>query len=303
MSSSEEYDLVPEPIAWDESDDGNAEEFPTMKEGSFVIKGELIKDPFAPDSDEEEPVKPTVLKVEDEPKKRGRKASNDKPNDKTKTKNKSNDKSKTKSKDATSKPKKSKIKSNHEYRDNLPTKSSLIPIQFNVQLSETPSESIIEELNNSNNYFKTAIETTDVLFESCDWIQTDKFMDELENFRVALKTHKIIMKGNVYALVRHMDEGVMLVENAVIKTSACKCTFTTCSFNISIKAEKKEGAKKLTEAEKLELFKEYYTESKELPQSNTVYKEFKIGQFYAGAIKNKTLVTQIEDIVKEVDDK
>ena len=47
------------------------------------------------------------------------------------------------------------------------------------------------------------------------------------------------------------------------------------------------------------LFKEYYEENHKLPDKKEVYKEFKVGQFYESAMKNKDMVTQIDEIINE----
>lgn len=207
------------------------------------------------------------------------------------------------SKEAVSKKPIKKFSANLECLHGIDTDSTLVPVQVHLVLNNTVESEEVENINAELKYVSISADSTDVLISIDNFVDAQAFVLDIEKLRCELKARKVSMKGNVFVMYRRHDneEKINVLENGYIKVSAKKVCFETCSFNITVKNAKKEGGKKYTEAEKMELFKEFYESEGRLPSKEDVYKEFKVGAFYNTAIKNKNTFEQLESIVKDVD--
>lgn len=172
-------------------------------------------------------------------------------------------------------------------------------IQQQIQFGTSLTEQQIEQIGQFTDriVFENDNSSARILFN--DWEPCSRIIDAVEAIRSICKRDKVAIKGNVYMIQR--DSNVAEITTGVIKINSRHPVFTECQYKITVLAEKKEAdAKKLTNDEKMELFRQYYEEHRKLPEKKEVYKEFKVGQFYDAAMKNKNMVSQIDEIVGSV---
>ena len=186
-----------------------------------------------------------------------------------------------------------------------------------VLLSNNPEKDLSVFLNNINkqyvvdnkrNYCKykvnliNDIECTDdsvnideIMYEYERYIYEDVYMTnnklklckEFYKAYQRLPTQKEEFKGwKIGSFIQHLKEGV----NSKLKQQVEEI------FQREIKAVKK--TVKLTEQDKLNLCKEFYSEYERLPKSKEVYKDFNIGYFIDGIkqCQNSKLKPQVEEI-------
>ena len=267
-ASDDDYDLVPEKIEWDEDSDD-----------------QIDVDAIAAEVESKRDTKKKAVKV---------KGSTDKPKKETKPraprKTASNaDKAKPKKE---SKPKTANI--------TAPPGDCII-LQQNIIFGTSLTSEQMDEISRTNALF-CPLEFTDdgasVVIQNGDWTSIHNVLFSVESIRSVCRKNKVQLKGNVYMIVRYPKDPVL--KNAVIKVNSRYPVFSECKIKVTAVAEKKQdSAKKLTDEEKMELFREFYEEHQKIPEKNEVYKDFKVGQFYNVAMKNKELVDQIKEITED----
>ena len=144
----------------------------------------------------------------------------------------------------------------------------------------------------SNLYFNiTANNVEAPLFE---WIDDDRFMNELDRLKIYAKNLKNKVKGEIYVTKKDKDgnlsQGKIKVASAV--------SYEPCELAIMPKKNKDEKSKPLTEEEKIQLFREFWETKGVLPAKTEVYKGFRIGQFYSTLIKNGATLDMLSDILE-----
>lgn len=171
-------------------------------------------------------------------------------------------------------------------------------IQCNIQFGTTLSENISNAIVSGNSNVELIQDGSAARLCFNDWVRVSDILAAVESIRAVCKREKVKIKGCVYVMYRESSSSELT--SGCIKVNSRHPVYTDCSIKITSVAEKKdEQTKKFTEEEKMQLFKEFYENNHKLPDKKEVYKEFKIGQFYEAAMKNKTMVTQIDEIINE----
>ncbi len=143
----------------------------------------------------------------------------------------------------------------------------------------------------NNDYF--AITGNEAEVSTVDWIEKTHFEESMSAVRTFGKRIKNRVKGEILVFLRSETEEV---RTGKYKISSSKITFEECDLNISVRKSNKEKGKSLTEEEKIELFREYWNEKHKEPAKNEVFKNFRIGTFYATAMKNNAIAETLRQI-------
>lgn len=146
----------------------------------------------------------------------------------------------------------------------------------------------------SSDYFE--ITEADVQVTSVDWFDKDDFEDAINKLQAFGKRIKNKVKGDILVFVKSEDESV---RTGKYKLSTSKNSFEECDLAISVKREVKAKPKQLTENEKIDLFRDYWNEKNKEPSKGEVYKGFRIGTFYASAMKNENVIELLRQIMSE----
>lgn len=159
-----------------------------------------------------------------------------------------------------------------------------------IKFNSTVNEQALSNYN--NNYFD--ILENEVNISNIDWFDKESFEEEIENLITFSHEIKNKIKGDVLVYVKGTDDGV---ETGKYHITSKGSKFSTCDVNITVKQERKEKPKQLTEDEKIALFKEYWEKKHSAPGKNEIYKGFRIGSFYSTAMKNEDLITALKMIM------
>ena len=171
-------------------------------------------------------------------------------------------------------------------------------IQCNILFGTTLSENISNSVLSSNSNIELIKDGSAARLCFFDWVRVSEILAAVEAIRSVCKREKVKIKGCIYLMYRESPNTELT--SGCIKVNSRHPVFTNSDIKITSVAEKKEDQpKKFTEEEKMQLFKEYYENNHKLPDKKEVYKEFKIGQFYESAMKNKNMVSQIDEIINE----
>ena len=173
-----------------------------------------------------------------------------------------------------------------------------IIVQCTIQFGTTLSENICNSIMGSTKQVELINDCSGARLCFNDWTPVSEILTEIESIRSICKREKVKIKGCVYVMYRENSNAIM--SSGCIKVNSRHPVYTDCSIKITTVSEKKEeSAKKFTDEEKMQLFKEYYDNNHKLPDKKEVYKEFKVGLFYESAMKNKNMVSQIDEIINE----
>lgn len=168
-------------------------------------------------------------------------------------------------------------------------------ISADVKFRDTLDESQVEAFSETS----FTITEDEVLIPMYEWFKEEFFESDLDSVYADCKSMKAKLKGNIF-LVRkeNEDEGTEVTQHH-IKLGVKEYNEDECTFRVS--ATKSDGKKRktFTEEEKVGLFKEYWESKKKLPPPKEVYKEFRIGTFYATCKKNEQLMKALNEIQKE----
>ena len=146
----------------------------------------------------------------------------------------------------------------------------------------------------TNDYFD--IVGHEAIVGGIDWFDRTRFEASLTALQSFGKRIKNKVKGDILVFVKGGDDSV---RTGKYKVSASKITFEECELNISIRREIKQKANPLSENEKIELFRTYWNEKHKEPSKNEVFHNFRIGTFYATAMKNKEVADVLHQITNE----
>ena len=294
--SASEDEIIPEKIEWDESSDAAVDEIveelsqaDAEKEGEKKLsKKELVKQRMEKLKKEKDAEDGNVEKKSRKP--RAKKAEGENVEKKSVKTPRQPKQKKEKKEGATTKQKKL-------FECEAPPGDGIIvqqSITFGTSLSEQQTTEIIGYCPDIT--FSDDNSSATIVFN--DWTVMSTILRAVESIRTICKRDKITIKGNVFCLVRESPNAQ--IRSGVIKINTRHPVFTECQYKVTVLAEKKENdGKKLTNDEKMQLFREYYEEHHKIPEKKEMYKDFKVGQFYEAAMKNKDMVTQIDEIMEK----
>ena len=159
-----------------------------------------------------------------------------------------------------------------------------------IRFRNTINEEAISSF--ANDYFE--LNENEVSISTIDWFDRDNFEEQVDNLITFSREIKNKIKGDVLVYVKSADDSVMTGKYHI---TAKEWSFSKCDLNISVRSERKEKPKQLTEEEKIALFREYWENKHEAPTKNEIYKGFRIGAFYTAAMKNEELISSLKDIM------
>ena len=148
----------------------------------------------------------------------------------------------------------------------------------------------------TNDFFN--IDGHEAIINNVDWFDKTRFEASVAALQTFGKRIKNKVKGDVLVFVKGDDDSV---RTGKYKLTTSKITFEECELNISIRRELKQKPKSLSEEEKIELFRTYWNEKHKEPTKNEVYRNFRIGAFYANAMKNKDIAEMLHQITNEAE--
>lgn len=168
--------------------------------------------------------------------------------------------------------------------------SKVLVLACKIKFNSTVNELALSNYN--NNYFDVL--ENEVNVSNIDWFDKESFEEEIENLITFSQEIKNKIKGDVLVYVKGSDDSV---ETGRYHITSKGSKFSSCDVNITVRQEKKEKPKQLTEDEKIALFREYWDKKHSAPGKNEVYKGFRIGNFYTTAMKNEDLITALKGIM------
>lgn len=174
--------------------------------------------------------------------------------------------------------------------------SKVLVLSTKLTLESSVPQQYLSEF--SSMYFD--ITENEVVVPSIDWFGKDSFEEELDNVKAFAKQVKNKLKGEVLVYVK---EGEDTLYQGRYKVSPKEIEFEQCELNVSVKKQKAEKAKTLTDSEKLDLFREYWEEKQKVPGKSEVYKGFRIGTFFNSMMKNQNTIEVLNQIMAENDEK
>ena len=169
--------------------------------------------------------------------------------------------------------------------------AKVMVLSAKLTLNTTLPQQVLAEF--SNMYFDIIDEVVTV--PVIDWFGKESFEEELDNLRAFLHQAKTRVKGEVLVYVKEEDE----VYQGRYKLTTSQMNFERCDLNITVKKQKAEKPKTLTEAEKLDLFREYWEKKQAVPGKSEVYKGFRIGAFYNTMMKNQNTIELLNQIMND----
>lgn len=167
----------------------------------------------------------------------------------------------------------------------------LFPLAVSLAFRSSLPEQAVTDLN-AIHFFVVTPERISLFVQ--DWIDKRTFEEELETIMSISKKYKCKMRGYIMCRIREGD-----VYGDIAYKISSKIKLKRCEFSISIKREKSEAAKVLTEEEKLAVFREYWNRKHTIPQKSEVYKDFKIGLYYSTADKSSLTMEALRGIMTE----
>ena len=145
----------------------------------------------------------------------------------------------------------------------------------------------------TNDYFE--LEDNQVNVSMVDWFDQGNFEEQIDNLITFAREIKNKIKGDVLVYVKGADDSVTTGKYHI---TTKEWGFSRCDINITVRQDKKEKPKQLTEEEKVALFREYWDSKHTAPAKNEIYKGFRIGAFYTTAMKNEDLIAALKDIMQ-----
>lgn len=170
--------------------------------------------------------------------------------------------------------------------------SKVFVLTTKLTLDSTISQQHLSEFNNM--YF--AIDENSISVSNVDWFNKDSFEEELDNLITFIKQIKNKIKGEILVYVKDGDD---VFYQGRYKVSTKAIDFEQCELNINVKKAKGEKPKTLTEAEKLDLFREYWEEKQKVPGKSEVYKGFRLGTFFVNMMRNQNTIEVLNQIMNE----
>lgn len=176
----------------------------------------------------------------------------------------------------------------------MTSKHSVMILQYKSEIFTTLTESQVLKYNGLYSKAKT----DGIEFPVYEWMDCVRFERELENIVSYLKGIKNKIKCDIIAVTKDEvgDSNVFEYGNRHYKVAG-KISKEECKIDVKVSKQKGEHHATLTLDDKIRLFREYWEEKHKLPEIKDVYKEFKIGLFYATCIKNKSANDLIEEII------
>ena len=170
--------------------------------------------------------------------------------------------------------------------------SKVLVLSSKLTLDSSITQQHLSEF--SNMYFD--IVENEVVVPNIDWFDRATFEDELDELRVFIKQVKNKIKGEILVYVKEGEDNTY---QGRYKVSPKEIEFEQCELNIAVKKQKPEKQKMLTEAEKIDLFREFWDEKQTVPGKNEVYKGFRIGTFFNSMMKNQNTIEILNQIMNE----
>lgn len=170
--------------------------------------------------------------------------------------------------------------------------SKVLVLASKLTLESSISQQHLSEY--SNMYFD--IVENEITVPNVDWFNKTTFDEELDNLRIFVKQIKNKIKGEILVYVKENEERVY---QGRYKVTPKEIYFEQCELNINVKKEKGEKPKTLTDAEKLDLFREYWEEKQTTPGKSEVYKGFRIGAFFVNMMKNQNTIEILNQIMDD----
>lgn len=156
--------------------------------------------------------------------------------------------------------------------------------------NSVPKEIIDKFTNNLFVISENKLELT--LFE---WFDKGTFLANAEAFIKDSKSNKNRILGDLIVTIKNSDN---VLQSGKYSVSKGKFKFEPCSIHIAAKNDK-EAKKPLTDEEKFKLYKEFWDLKHITPNKSDVYKDFRIGAFYAGLLKNDNSLKIVNDLMKD----
>lgn len=169
--------------------------------------------------------------------------------------------------------------------------SKVLVLACKVSFRSTINEESISSF--TNDYFE--LNDNMVNISMIDWFDQGNFEEQIDNLITFSREIKNKIKGDVLVYVKGSDDSVM---SGKYHITSKEWGFIRCDINISVRQDKKEKPKQLTEEEKVALFREYWDVKHTAPAKNEIYKGFRIGAFYTSAMKNEDLIAALRDIMQ-----
>jgi hypothetical protein len=127
----------------------------------------------------------------------------------------------------------------------------------------------------------------------------EEILKDLEDVQKFLKSKKNKMIGELYAILLQSDGN----RTGKIKLYAQrKLSFEPCKFRITVVKDKSEvdEKEKISEEEKVELFKKFVAENKREPETKDIIEGFRVGQFYMKFKKNDEYFQVLKSVLEEI---
>ena len=166
----------------------------------------------------------------------------------------------------------------------------VLVLSCKVNFNSTVNEQALSNYN--NNYFEVL--ENEVNIANIDWFDKGSFEEEIGSLIAFSGEIKNKIKGDVLVYTKYSDDRV---ETGKYHITTKGLKYSPCDVSISVRKEKKEKPKQLTEEEKIALFREYWEKKHSAPGKSEIYKGFRIGSFYATAMKNEDLIAALKGIM------
>lgn len=169
-------------------------------------------------------------------------------------------------------------------------------LQYDAKLSNSLS---VDQVNNYPPLY-VQLSVDGLKFNTYEWIDSQRFDNELDKLIKYMRTIKNKIKCELVVVKKDEigDSGEYVMKHGKYRINN-KVKFEDCDINIVVKKDGVKSGNKITLEDKIKIFHEYWDEKHKLPDANEIYKDFKIGLFYANCVKNKTTLNMIESIMKE----
>lgn len=169
--------------------------------------------------------------------------------------------------------------------------ASVMVIGYDVKFKDSISPELVD-IYVDDSAFK--VTTDEVIIPKYVWFNQEFFDADLDELYAFCRDENVKVKGDIYVVRRESETSDPMQQH--IKLKSTSYDINECTFNITVKSANKTKRKPLTEEEKIALYKEYWDAKRKPPPPKEVYKEFRIGTFYASCKKNGDLLQIIEDI-------
>lgn len=175
--------------------------------------------------------------------------------------------------------------------------ASVMVIACDVKFSDSLRSDQLDSFNEEYGDSSFELSEDGLYMPMYEWFQQQFFEADLDELYEFCRSEHVKLKGNIYMIKREVKDGDY--QQVHVKLGSKVYEMIDCTFSINVRKGGANKRKVLSNDDKLALFKEYWESKQRIPNSNEVYKDFRIGSFYATCKKNSDMMDSLNSILKD----